>query len=219
MTTRDPIEKILAPKLLNVVFDLGGVLIAWQPESIAASLFPDPRDQALVVSRIFKSAMWRDFDAGRLDEAAAARASGLATGLPLDEMRRLFAAYKRALTPMPFTRALLDAAAAPGVDLYVLSNINADIMAHLEGRFDIWHRFRGIVTSGETGLSKPSPEIFEFLINRYGLIPGDTVIVDDTPENIAGARAVGMRGILFRSFGDCRAKLNALTRHLQNPTS
>jgi putative hydrolase of the HAD superfamily len=192
------------------VFDLGGVLIAWRPQEIAEATFDDAEAQKRVVAEIFQSPLWREFDAGRLDEAAAVRAISRAAGFTEQEMRRLFSAYREALTPMPYAEALVRDLAKRGAALFVLSNINAGIMKHLKQRYDIWRPFRAVMASGEIGLLKPDAEIYEHFCRRYGLVPGDTVLIDDTPENISGARAVGMAGILFQSPEGCLAALDSL---------
>jgi putative hydrolase of the HAD superfamily len=70
--------------------------------------------------------------------------------------------------------------------------------------------FNGIVASGEIGLVKPQPEIFEYLLNRYGLVAADTVFIDDHAANIVAARALGLHAILFQTAQQCATELSAL---------
>jgi 2-haloacid dehalogenase len=74
---------------------------------------------------------------------------------------------------------------------------------------DLLDRFAEIVVSGREGVTKPDPEIFLLACSRLGVAPESVVFVDDSPANVAGAEAVGMTGLLFRSAEQLRADLVA----------
>jgi 2-haloacid dehalogenase len=91
--------------------------------------------------------------------------------------------------------------------LYALSNWPAETFPHARTRFDFLDWFDGIVISGEVGLKKPETGIYRLLFERYGIEPGTTLFIDDLPENLEAAEAVGLTGVLFTSADQLRADL------------
>ena len=196
--------------LKNVVFDLGGVLIDWNPERILAGFYADPDSRAIMRTALFMHPDWLQLDRGTLQEAELlARVAGR-TGRPHTELEDLLEAVRASLHAKSDTVALLEQLAARGVPLYCLSNISADMFGYLRRRHSFWSLFRGIVISGELQLMKPEREIFELLLKRYDLAAQDTVFVDDNGPNVAGARAVGVHGVWFRDAAQCERELEEL---------
>ncbi len=94
--------------------------------------------------------------------------------------------------------------------LYALSNWSAETFQPQRRRFPFLEWFDGIVLSGEEGVIKPDPRIFQRLLSRYALVPERAVFIDDNPANAAAASALGIHGIPFRSAGQLRAELAKL---------
>jgi len=201
---------VKASPVRNVVFDFGGVLVRWQPEAIISSFYADEPSRALLRDAVIRHPDWVDMDRGTLSESAAIERFASRMGRPAAEMRALLQHVKDSLTPMPDSIALLDELAQRGVPLYGLSNMSAPMFALLKSRHDHWDRFRGIVVSGEVGMVKPDAEIFNHLAERYGLLPAETVFIDDHLPNIESARRLGLHTIHFADAQQCRRELNAL---------
>jgi len=201
---------VKASPVRNVVFDFGGVLVRWQPEAIISSFYADEPSRALLRDAVIRHPDWVDMDRGTLSESAAIERFASRMGRPAAEMRALLQHVKDSLTPMPDSIALLDELAQRGVPLYGLSNMSAPMFALLKSRHDHWDRFRGIVVSGEVGMVKPDAEIFHHLAERYGLLPAETVFIDDHLPNIESARRLGLHTIHFADAQQCRRELNAL---------
>ena len=90
-----------------------------------------------------------------------------------------------------------------GYAVYILSNWDAESFAIVKNQYkDFFALFDGIVTSGETGFAKPSPEIYEYILQKYNLDPQQTIFVDDQPANIEAAQACNIEGILFSASHD-----------------
>ena len=193
----------------NVVFDFGGVLVRWQPEAVIASFYTDEPSRALLRDAVIRHPDWIDLDRGTLSEPAAIERFAARMGRPAAEMRALMQHIKDSLTPLPDSIALLEELAQRGVPLYGLSNMSAPIFALLKSRHGHWDRFRGIVVSGEIGLVKPDPEIFHHLAKCYGLVPAETVFIDDHVPNIESARRLGFRTIHFVDAAQCRRELDS----------
>src|SRR4051812_26809724 len=106
----------------NVVFDVGGVLLKWDPPAFISRAVPDPAQQAIVRREIFEHPDWHEFDRGGLDVDQAVEKFGKRAGLSADQMRLLLQTANESLYPIPGTIQLVEELATAGVHLYLLSN-------------------------------------------------------------------------------------------------
>ncbi len=194
----------------NVIFDLGGVVIEWNPGRILDTYYADPDVRALMKTQLFQHPDWLQLDRGTMNEAELLARLGVRTGRPAAELSGLFNAVRESLHTQPDTVALLERLHARGVPLYCLSNISSDIFAYLRERHSFWGVFRGIVISGDLKMLKPEPEIFHFLLQRYGLSAAETVFVDDNAPNIAAARELGIHAVWFKNAQQCELELEEM---------
>ena len=194
----------------NVIFDLGGVVIEWNPDRILEGYYADPQIRAIMKTALFQHPDWVELDRGTLKEADLLMRLGDRTGRPAAELAGLFDAIRASLHTKPDTVALLEKLAARGVPLYCLSNISSDFFAYLSERHTFWGAFSGIVISGDLQMMKPEREIFEFLLQRYGLVAAQTVFIDDNAPNVAAARDVGIHGVWFKNARQCELELEEL---------
>jgi 2-haloacid dehalogenase len=184
----------------TVVFDLGGVLIDWNPRHLYRKLFPD--DEAgmeAFLTSVCTPAWNEQQDAGRRTAAAE---SELIDRFP-DKTALIRAYYGRfgemLSGPIAGTVDVLKALHEAGVPLYALSNWSAETFPIARERFAFLGRFRNIVVSGEAGIKKPDAAIFHLLLSRNGLTAGDCVFIDDSAANIAAASALGFMAVRFHS--------------------
>ncbi len=193
-----------------VVFDIGGVLIDWDPRYLYRKLFEDAGEMEDFLATVCNSAWNLRQDAGRpVAEAAAvlkARHPGKAA---------LIEAYYGRWPEMlngaiDGTVAILAELKDQGTPLYALSNWSAETYPHARSRFGFLGWFRAVVVSGEVGLIKPEAEIYELLLATQGLTAVETVFIDDKEENVEAARALGFQGIHFTDAGNLRAALGEL---------
>lgn len=192
---------------MNVVFDLGGVVFNWKPDSIIRGIFTDSRAQKLVRAEIIDHADWIELDRGTLslDEAIVRGTSR--TGLPYADIAKLINAVPPSLTPVPGTIELIRSIRETTNRLFVLSNMQSASISYLETNYDIWDMFDGIVISSRIRKVKPEIEIYEHLLNAYELEAAETVFIDDMNENLAAAESIGIRTIKFVDPSDCRRRL------------
>jgi putative hydrolase of the HAD superfamily len=194
----------------NVIFDLGGVVIEWNPDRILAGYYADPEMRTIMKTALFLHPDWLQLDRGTLHEAdLLVRAAGR-TGRPAAELSGLLDAMRESLHTKAETVALLEKLSARNVPLYCLSNMSSDIFAYLRGRHSFWGVFRGIVISGDIRMVKPEREIFEFLLQRYGLVAAQTVFVDDNASNVEAARELGIHPVWFKNARQCELELDEL---------
>jgi putative hydrolase of the HAD superfamily len=194
----------------NVIFDLGGVVLEWNPDAILANYYADPSAREAMKGALFQHPDWVQMDRGTLSEPEAIERLAQRTGLAHGELAGLMEAVRKSLQPKADTLALLKDLSARQVPLYCLSNMPASTFAYLRERYDFWSAFRGIVISGEIKMMKPEREIFDHLLRRYELSASETVFVDDHAPNIEAARALGLRTVLFRDARQCRTELDRL---------
>jgi len=191
----------------NVVFDAGGVLLEWNPPRIIEQLYPDKAVQAQIRAGIFEHADWHEFDRGSITEATAPAHFAKLSGLPPDEVRHLIRTTAESLTPIDGTIRLLEELAAAGVHLYLLSNMPESTYHILSKRHDFFRHFKYLVISGKILLLKPEPAIYKHLVEMTGIVPSESVFIDDITRNVVAARESGLHAIQFTSPEACRAEL------------
>lgn len=193
-----------------VVFDLGGVLIDWNPRYLYRELFQG--DEAAMedfLAQVCTSAWNVRQDAGRpIVEAEAEAIARHPDKAAL--IRAYYAGFDRMLKgPIAASVAILEELHARATPLYALTNWSAETFPHARRRFAFLDRFRAIVVSGEIKRIKPDAAIFRHLLETQRLNARDCLFIDDAPYNVEGARAVGLDAVQFRSPEGLRADLVA----------
>lgn len=180
-----------------VVFDLGGVLIDWDPRYLYRKLLPDEASVEDFLSRVCTREWHVRQDEGRpLAEAVAERCALFPEHEAL--IQAFYGRWSEMIrAPITGTVRLLEALDAEGVPCYALSNWPAETFDVCRERFDFLSCFRGLVLSGEEGVKKPSPEIYRRLLDRYGLEPARLVFIDDVTENLEPAHELGITTLRF----------------------
>ena len=194
----------------NVIFDLGGVLLEWNPMAVLAQFEPDLEARRRLRAGLFGHPDWQAFDRGSLSEAEIVQRLQIRLGLPVARVLEIVDAVRASLVEKPDSVRLLRALHRQGVALYCLSNMPASIYLDVQRRHGFWDVFRGIVISGEVRMIKPEPQLFAHLIERFGLKPAETLFIDDLAVNVEAARNAGMSVILFRDARQCEQQLGAL---------
>jgi 2-haloacid dehalogenase len=193
----------------NVVFDIGGVLLDWNPRHLYRTLIPDPE----VMERFLGEICTLEWN-GRLDlgDTFDEACDELAALHP--EQAELIHAWKRQEEMLggeiPGTADLVRRLRDRQVPLYLLTNMPATVFHDRRDSFEVLRWFDGAVVSGEERLLKPSPEIFDLLTTRFGLDPAETLFIDDQPINVAGAEAAGL---VAHRFVDAPTLETALVDH------
>ena len=192
---------------MNIVFDLGGVVFRWQPDAIIESVFEETDTQDIVRKKIFQHGDWVELDRGTIALEQAIERGATRTGLPKQDIERLFRAVPRFLTPIQPTIDLIQGLSKTTNRLFVLSNMHLASIAHLEQHHTIWQMFDGVVISSRIQMVKPERQIYERLLNLYQLEPAETVFIDDTQENLVAASSLGIQTIRFVDPAQCESAL------------
>jgi 2-haloacid dehalogenase len=196
-----------AARPTTVVFDLGGVLIDWDPRYLYRQLFDDPDEMESFLAEVTTAEWNAHQDAGR---PWAEAIELLVAEHP--EKRELIEAFHGRWPEMlegeiPGTVHVLAELRAAGVRLVALSNWSAEMFPIARERFDFLAWFEGIVISGDVGVNKPDRRIFELLIDRFGIEPAAALFIDDSAANVDAATALGFHAIQFTDPTALRVEL------------
>ena len=191
----------------TVVFDLGGVLVDWDPRYMYRQLFDDPDEMESFLAEVATAEWNAHQDAGR----PWAEAVEL-LGAEHPQRRELIEAFHRRWPEMlageiPGTVDVLAELRAEGVRLVALSNWSAETFPVARERFDFLAWFEGIVISGDVGVNKPDRQIFEHLMEHFGIEPAEALFIDDSSANVEAAKALGLSAIQFTDAEALRREL------------
>ena len=194
-----------------VVFDLGGVLIDWNPRYLYRKLFAgDEAAMEHFLATVCTHEWNRSQDAGR----TFAEGARLLKAEHPDRAELIDAYYSRFDEMMPGPIAgsveLLAELKALRTPLYCLTNFSAETYPPTFERFEFLRWFRGVLVSGEVGVIKPDARIFELLLERFAIDPKRAVYIDDVAVNVDAARPFGIHAIHFSTPTALRAELAQL---------
>jgi 2-haloacid dehalogenase len=195
------------PPLSAVVFDLGGVLVDWDPRYLYCQLFDDAAAMEHFLGEVCTPAWNAEQDRGR----PLAEATRLLVEQHPDQRELIEAFYGRwgemMVGSLPGAEALFADVRATDLGVFALSNWSAETFPIAEARFSFFGRFDDRIVSGHEGVIKPEPAIFELALERFKLAPNTAVFLDDVEENVEAANANGFIGIHFQSAEQARAAL------------
>ncbi|WP_211279321.1 HAD family hydrolase [Pandoraea oxalativorans] len=209
MNQLDPMQ---SPCVVDtVIFDLGNVLIQWNPRHLFTKIFGD--DEAAMehfLSEVCNAEWNEQQDRGRPWKEAIADA---VARHPAHEsnIRAYFDRWEEMIPgEIEGTVKILEQLRDLNVRLLALTNWSAETFHIAEARFPFLKWFEGIVVSGRERLIQPDPAIFNLIIERYHLRPEATAFIDDSVRNVEAAERAEMRGVHFRGPDELRAQLRAM---------
>lgn len=195
----------------TIIFDLGGVLIDWNPEYVFTKMIPDPEKRRYFFDNICTNDWNIEQDAGR--SLAVATELLLAEWPEWEpEIRAYYGRWDEMLGgPIDDTVELLRELRDQGDHrLLALTNWSAETFPVALGRYEFLHWFEGIVVSGAEKTRKPFADIYQVLLNRYQVAPERAVFIDDSLKNVQGAESLGIKGIHFQGAAPLRRTLRTL---------
>ena len=196
-----------------VVFDVGGVIVRWQPLQLMREHLPMvAADEAY--AQVFQSwapgADWLEFDRGTVEPDALAERIARRTGYPRASIESLIGAIGAHLEPMPASVALIARVRVAGHRLGLLSNMPRLYADHLEAEHECFGWFDHRAWSGRLGWVKPDRAFFDHLLEQLAVAPSQAVFIDDHLGHVEAARRYGWNAVQFKDAAQAEQDLRAL---------
>ena len=176
---------------MKFLFDLGGVFFDWNPEYFYKDVFPEPDERKHFLNNICNNEWNIKQDAGRLISDAEVE---LINNFPdYEDKIKLYYKNHHNMIKNFFQNSVtvLNDLKDKNFECYVLSNWSWETFQGMDKKYPFLNKFDGFIISGKEKLIKPDPEIYKLAINRFSLIPEETVFIDDKKENIKAASKLG----------------------------
>lgn len=191
----------------TVVFDVGNVLIRWDPLLVYREMIPDDEKRAWFMQNVCTAAWNLEQDRGRSWEEAVALL--VASHPEWESQIRAYDERWHEAVPgiIEDSVAVLAELKQRGEKVYAITNFSREKWAECLIRFPFLQSFDGVVVSAHERVIKPDPAIYEILLQRYGLVAPDCIFIDDSAKNIEAARGVGMKAVHFVEPINLRSEL------------
>ncbi|MFK7847305.1 MAG: HAD family hydrolase [Rhodothermales bacterium] len=194
----------------TVVFDLGGVLIDWNPRHMYRTLMEDEQEMEHFLATVCTGEWNAQQDAGRPFAEGVAMLSA-----QWPEYHALIEAFhlrwiEMIHGPISKTVDILRTLRDQGTPIYALTNWSSETFPLVQPRFDFLSWFIGVVVSGEEKLIKPDPAFYHVMLDRYNLNPENLVFIDDSPPNIVAAEGLGIKALHFTSPEKLKSELTEM---------
>jgi 2-haloacid dehalogenase len=186
-------------EIRHIVFDIGKVLIHYDPDLPFSRLIPDPEERRWFFDNVCTPAWNIEQDRGRTWEEAEELL--LKTHPGHAENIRNFRLCWHEMVPHAYDDSveLMEGLIEAGHDVTLLTNWAADTFSEARGRFPFLERPRGVTVSGEIGMIKPERGIYDHHAKTFGLDPAASLFIDDSQKNVDGAKAAGWQALLFEN--------------------
>ncbi len=196
-------------EIRHIVFDIGKVLIHYDPDLPFSRLIPDPGARRWFFDNVCTHEWNLEQDRGRSWEEAEAEL--VARHPEHADNIRAFRRHWHEMVPHAYddSVAVMTGLIEAGHDVTMLTNFAADTFAEARQRYDFLNRPRGVTVSGEVGLIKPDRRIYDRHAEDFGLTPAATIFIDDSPHNVEGAKAAGWHAVHFTDAAKLRDDLRS----------
>lgn len=192
----------------NIIFDMGNVLLRYDPEVCLNRFVKREEDRALIRRELFEGPEWVQGDLGHITDEQ--RFDGVSRRVPQElhtELRQCAEQWHMCMEPVHGAKEFCAYAKEQGYRLYVLSNASSSFYQYFP-RFAPFEYFDGLVVSCDIHIVKPDIRIYRYLLETYGLSPEECFFIDDMAANVEGARKAGISGAVFGGdFEEIRKKL------------
>jgi putative hydrolase of the HAD superfamily len=197
------------------VFDIGGVLASYKPQEFLAQRFPMDKAWDLL-HLVYLSDEWKRLDSGDITFAEARAAFTSARPDLADDINYVTSKEGLAdlITPDKETEELVKRLKAKGKKIYLLSNYSKEGFEWLQERCGFVGLADGMAISSHFRVSKPNPAIYQALVETCGILPKESVFIDDSSLNVEAAVKEGFHGFVFEGAQDCENRIEELEKRL-----
>jgi HAD superfamily hydrolase (TIGR01509 family) len=193
----------------NIIFDLGNVLLSFNPKEYLGEKLEKNRTEK-VLKEIFLSEEWVKLDEGTITEVEAIENISLRNEDYREDIKIAFENWYDLLKPINETVSILKDLKEKGYNLYYLSNFHDIAFKKMKEKYNFFNLFDGGVVSYEDKLLKPDERIYKAILNRYSLVPEESIFIDDTKVNVDAAKEAKIEGLVFENTNKLKEDLKAL---------
>ena len=197
-------------KIKNIVFDIGNVLMKWDPEGIYRTLFEKNDYYSHPLSKIVGGEVWQALDKGTIElDAAIEKLSDLNKpyGKEIDQFIRQAPEH---IQPIPNNVEKALKYKEMGLNIFLLSNFPEYGYKIIRDKFDFFNQFHGEIISWNVNKIKPDQDIYSILLSNYNLDPKATLFIDDLEENISAAEQLNIKGLHLKKDTDLGIELKRI---------
>ena len=191
----------------NIIFDLGNVLLKFQPKEFLLRFTDDVEYIDQFSAKIFRGNIWLNLDRGTTSLENAKNDFISKYSEEKDFLTLFFNHWMEMLTPIEENINLLKELRELGYETYILSNFIKETYTYIKKKYDIFSLFEGQIISGIENIIKPEKAIYELLLNRFSLIPEESLFIDDVLSFLKPAKKLGMKTIWNRPKTELREEL------------
>ena len=196
----------------NVIFDIGNVLLSWKPEEYLIKNGFGEYERLTILNEVFRTSEWLALDNGDLSlEEAVRRISGKSS-LNKGQIQAVFDLRTKILSPIAPNTKIVPALKKRGFRVYYLSNFPDDIFDEVVVKNEFFSHFDGGLISARAKASKPDEKIFRLLLEKYSLLPEESLFIDDTQVNAISAGMIGISVIHLSEPLQLRKRLEEILR-------
>nr|WP_307776443.1 HAD family phosphatase [uncultured Cetobacterium sp.] len=192
----------------NIVFDIGNVLLDFKPEKFLENLGFNQEKRERILEVVFKSEEWIELDRGGIDNDTALKSFIQIAPDLKDEIKLVLNSWPEMLTPIHENVQLLTDLKSKGYNIYYLSNFHKDAFEKVYSKYDFLRVGHGGIISYQINMLKPHKFMYVALLSKYNLDPSETLFIDDSFDNITGAKRVGLQCKLFTTSEDLKEFVN-----------
>ena len=191
----------------NIIFDFGNVLVQWHPEVVYGEFFGDEAKAWWFLRHVADMDFRQRIDAGEsMEDCIREKQAQYPEYEQAVELYR--SKWREMLTDeVPGMMEVISELRAKDYKIFGLTNWSMETFPEARVHFGILQMIDRYVVSGAEGYVKPDPRLYQVLLDRYGLRAEECIFIDDNPDNVAAARNMGMRGIVFTNAESLRKEL------------
>ena len=197
----------------NIIFDVGNVLVEYNPDGLMCRLGFDEETLQAVNQAVFQNELWNESDRGVLSPEELLEAFIANNPAYEKEIRQVIDAVGDTISLMPYTVEWVKGLKEKGYHLYILSNYAEYTYEKTSHKMEFLPYMDGVVFSYRCKLIKPEKEIYEYICKTYELKPEESVFLDDRKDNVEAARNMGMHGIVFENYAQGSETLEQLLKN------
>lgn len=199
-------------EIKNIVFDVGKVLVYFEPEWIMNKLGYSEETQAVLRKAMFEDPLWNEVDRGVMTTEELVAAFSKNAPEYATEIRDTYLHVGDSIEMLPHAMEWVAGLKERGYHLYIISNYGEYTLEQTQAKMGFLKYMDGAIFSYQYQIIKPDARIYEQLLKNYNLKAEECVFIDDKPENVEGAKAVGYEGVVFTTYEEVKEQLEKLLR-------